>query len=202
MTYQDFDGRNLCSDAIRAHRRLLTRNGYPPSLEYVTGELAVSSSALSSIFHDDAHLLKVVIESALMQLHDRCIQATTAVEDDNPIIQLEALAVAYVGWALDHSGEFLALRSTTLGALREDDELTRFERAVLELLQRLLVRARDEGLLASRDDPEVLAELISSYICGAVHRVMLQRLPQEEPGPRDLLGVCKNLRLLLQRLIG
>ena len=53
---------------------------------------------------------------------------------------------------------------------------------------RLLVRARDEGLLASRDDPEVLAELINSYICGTVHKVMLERLPQEVPGPDDLLG--------------
>lgn len=79
---------------------------------------------------------------------------------------------------------------------------TRFERAVLKLVQRLLVRARDEGLLASRDDPEALAELIGSNICGAVHRVMLKRLPQEEPGPGDLLGACENPRLLLRRLIG
>jgi len=40
------------------------------------------------------------------------------------------------------------------------------------------------------------------HISGAVHAMMLERLPQEGPGQGDLLAVCENLRLLLRRLIG
>lgn len=202
MTRQNHSGRNLCTDATSVFHRLLAETGYPPSLEEVASALDVLPSTMMSVFRDGAHLMEVAVESALLRLHDRCIRSMAVIDGADPIAQLEALADAYIGWAIDHPGVFLAFHSPALGALRENDRFTRFERSVIVLMQRLLVRAKKGGLLAGEDNAEVLAELIRALICGALHKVMLERLPQGKPDPEDLAEMRANLRLLLPRLVG
>ncbi|WGR59547.1 hypothetical protein E3U26_01855 [Paracoccus ferrooxidans] len=200
MTYQNRGSRNLCTDATSAFRKLLTKTGRPPSLDEVAAALEIPPETLASVFRDEAHLMEMAVESALLRLHDRCIRATTVIDGADPMAQLKALADAYIDWAIDHPGVFLALHSPTLGALRKNARVTRFEQAVIALMQRLIARAQQDGLLAGRDDPGMLAELIRSFICGALHKAMLERLPGEKPGPGDLAEMRENLRLLLQRL--
>lgn len=132
-----------------------------PALGTVADRLGIPLDALRSIFPDSQSLLIAVAEQALMRLMDSCTKAVVKINPDDAVAQFLALGNAYVRWASDHRMQFHLITSHPRLDVMQIPELRRYIDSVLDLMTRMLARARDEGRL--RDDEDIAMIVLSSH---------------------------------------
>lgn len=91
-------GPHLLSDAINTASRLAAEAGELPDLRTLATELRVEEHLLRQVIYNREHLLVVMADVALQRLLHTITQEIT--QRSSPVDQLEAMAIAYIDWAL------------------------------------------------------------------------------------------------------
>lgn len=156
-------GLGLHGQAVVAALEIMADLGrHDPDLDRVASRIGIEPGDLRRIFPDDESLLVAVEEQALVRLMDSCTKAVVKVDPDDAVGQFLALGNAYIRWAADHRTQFRMISShPTLNAGRVP-ELRRYLDSVVDLMTRMLERARDSGRL--RDDEDIPRLVLSSRI--------------------------------------
>lgn len=133
-----------------------------PDLDQVAQRIGIDGDDLRRIFPDDESLLIAVSEQALVRLMDSCTKAVVKVDPDDAVGQFLALGTAYIRWAADHRVQFRMISSHPRLNVGSVPELRRYLDSVIDLMTRMLERARDAGRL--RDDEDIPMLVLSSRV--------------------------------------
>lgn len=157
-----------------------------PDLVQVAGRVGIAAEDLRRIFPDDKSLLIAVAEQALVRLMDSCTKAVVKIDPDDSVGQFLALGKAYICWAADHQAQFRLISShPTLDASRVP-ELRRYMDSVIDLMTRMLERARDAGRLRKDEDIPMLVLSSRVFALGLAQMVVDGRLDSLLPSRSPL----------------
>ncbi|MDT1063727.1 hypothetical protein RM190_17805 [Paracoccus sp. CPCC 101403] len=201
MRYPGRPGGNLYSDAVEAFTGLLSRHGAIPSIGMVEDELGIDRGGLLDLFPDENALLGAMAQNALMRLHDQFVRVMAGVTDSDPITQFEMLADVYVEWAYLHPREASIIGSMPDNEFRQNGELMRYETAIHELMQRMLGRACDMGLLDKDEDLELLVSTAHTFAFGAITKMLVGDLGRWLPGMTEREAVRKMLHTFVRKIL-
>ncbi|WP_158247980.1 TetR-like C-terminal domain-containing protein [Paracoccus sp. SY] len=147
-----------------------------PDLPGVARRIGIPVDDLRRIFPDDRSLLIAVAEQALVRLMDSCTKAVVKVNPDDAVAQFLALGKAYIRWAVDHRVQFRLISSHPgLDAAREPD-LRRYLDSVIDLMTRMLERARNAGHLRADEDIPMLVLSSRAFAVGLAQMIVEGRL--------------------------
>lgn len=149
-----------------------------PDLSDIARRMDASPEDLRRIFPTDRDLLIAVAEQALVRLMDSCTKAVVQVDPEDALGQFLALGKAYVRWAADHRMQFRLISGhPTLNAL-QNPRLRRYLDSIVDLMTRMLERARAAGRL--RDDEDIGMIVLSSqtFAYGLAHMVVDGRMKE------------------------
>ncbi|WEF23096.1 WHG domain-containing protein [Paracoccus sp. S3-43] len=156
-------GLGLHGQAVVAALELMTDLGRSgPGLEQVASRIGADPATLRKIFPDDDSLLFAVVEQALMRLMDSCTKAVVKVDPDDAVGQFLALGRAFIRWAADHRVQFRMIVAHPKLNAGQVPELRRYLDSLINLMTRMLERARDTGRL--RDNEDIPMLVLSSRI--------------------------------------
>lgn len=133
-----------------------------PDLDQIARRIGVSRDELNQIFHDKQALFTAVAEQALVRLMDSCAKSVVKEDPNDPLAQFQALGRAYLCWADNHKVQFRMISSHPSLNLARVPELRRYLDAIMDLMKRMLERARDRGQLRQNEDIPML--VLSSRI--------------------------------------
>lgn len=133
-----------------------------PDLEQVASRIGADPTTLRKIFPDDESLLFAVLEQALMRLMDSCTRAVVKIDPDDAVGQFLALGRAFIRWAADHRVQFRMITGHPKLNAGQVPELRRYLDSLVNLMTRMLERARDAGRL--RDNENIPMLVLSSRI--------------------------------------
>ncbi len=156
-----------------------------PDLDHVAERIGIPADDLRRIFPDNHSLLVAVAEQALMRLMDSCTKAIVRINPDDAVAQFLALGNAYVRWAAEHRMQFRLITGHPSLDVMHIPELRRYLDSVVDLMTRMLERARDAGRL--RDDENIAMIVLSSqtFAYGLARMVVDGRLegwfPSKDP---------------------
>ncbi|WP_374300979.1 WHG domain-containing protein [Paracoccus sp. (in: a-proteobacteria)] len=192
-------GQHLLSAALAVATRIAAETGEPPRLKTVAKALAVKPRAVKEVIPDRKHLLSIMAENAQRLLLHMATQRVAAVSCRCPINQFEALADAYIEWACDYPYEFHLIGAMSTGQLEAHPNLVRYRQSLHEVMYRILQRAKDEGLLASEDDPILLIAMSHTYAYGVISKMFTGDLARWNLGPSDREAARHALRLFMDK---
>lgn len=177
--HEDTTGMGLHGRAVAVTLDLMADAGHSdPDLAAVAGRLDMCPDALRTIFHEDRDLLVAVAEQALVRLMDGCTRAVVQVDPDDVVGQFLALGKAYVRWAADHRTQFRLISGhPTLNALG-DPRLRRYLDAIVDLMMRMLERAKAAGRLREGEDLRMIVLSSQTFACGLAHMVIDGRMAE------------------------
>lgn len=149
-----------------------------PDLEGVARRMEICPEDLRRIFPSDQELLFAVAEQALVRLMDSCTKAVVQVDPDDAVGQFLALGKAYVRWAADHHMQFRLISGhPSLNAL-QNPKLRRYRDAIVDLMTRMLERARNAGLLRADEDIRMIVLSSETFAYGLAHMVVDGRMKE------------------------
>ncbi|QIR84453.1 TetR/AcrR family transcriptional regulator [Paracoccus sp. AK26] len=171
-----------------------------PDLEQVAARLGIDPSDLQRIFPDKHSLLLAVAEQALVRLMDSCTKAVVKVDPGDAVGQFLALGKAYIRWAADHRIQFRMIASHPSLNVGRVPELRRYLDSVIDLMTRMLERARDAGRL--RDDEDIPMLVMSSriFVYGLAQMVVDGRVEALRPARTPLEAAEQALSDFVQRI--
>lgn len=179
-------GLGLHGQAVVATIELMVDLGKrDPQLDHVARRLGTPVADLRRIFPDDQSLLIAVAEQALIRLMDSCTRAVVKMNPDDAVEQFLALGNAYVRWAADHRMQFRLITSHPTLNVMQLPQLRRYLDSVIDLMTRMLERARAAGRL--RDDENIPMIVLSSqtFAYGLARMVVDGRMegffPSQDP---------------------
>lgn len=152
-----------------------------PVVDDVARRLGIVPDDLRRIFPSDQELLFAVAEQALVRLMDSCTKAVVRVHPDDAVGQFLALGKAYVRWAAEHRMQFRLISGhPTLNALQHP-ALRRYRDAIVDLMTRMLERARSAGLLRPDEDIGMIVLSSETFAYGLAHMVVDGRMKELSP---------------------
>ena len=162
--------------------------------------IGTDPASLRRIFPDKASLLIAVEEQALVRLMDSCTKAVVKINPDDAVGQFLALGNAYIRWAADHRVQFRLITSHPRLNAGQVPELRRYLDSVVDLMTRMLERARDAGRL--RDDEDIPMLVLSSRIFayGPAQMVVDGRVDAWIPARTPLEGAEQALADFVKRI--
>ena len=156
-----------------------------PDLETVSDRIGVPVADLNRIFPDDHSLLIAVAEQALVRLMDSCTKAIVKIDPDDAVAQFLALGNAYIHWASDHRVQFQLITSHPSLNAMQVPQLRRYLDSVIDLMTRMLERARDAGRLRENEDVAMIVLSARAFAYGLARMVvdgrMNELLPSRPP---------------------
>lgn len=156
-------GLGLHGQAVVAALELMADLGRRgPCLDQVAIRIGADPAKLRKIFPDDESLLFAVAEQALMRLMDSCTRAVVKIDPDDAVGQFLALGQAYIRWAAEHRVQFRMIFGHPRLNAAQVPELRRYLDSIVDLMTRMLERARDTGRL--RDGEDIPMLVLSSRI--------------------------------------
>lgn len=187
------DHRGLNERAISAAMALLdSADTCPPSVDQIARMLDEPVDRLRGLFPDDRSVLVASLEQALVLLMDTCTRAVVRVDPDDPVAQFSSLGDAYLDWAQRHPDQFRLMMDCRFVNALKVPALRRYTDSLAELMERLLVRAREAGRLHPREDIPLLVLSSRCYVNG-VARMMVDGRLQEWAPEGEPLTVAKTL---------
>lgn len=152
-----------------------------PDLDHVAERIGIPVVDLKRIFPDDNSLLVAVAEQALVRLMDSCTKAVVKINPDDAVAQFLALGNAYVQWASDHRIQFLLITSHPSLNVMQVPELRRYLDSVVDLMTRMLERARDAGRLRDSEDVSMIVLSSRAFAYGLARMVVDGRMEELLP---------------------
>lgn len=147
-----------------------------PDLENVSRRIGVPVADLARIFPDDKSLLIAVAEQALVRLMDSCTKAVVKINPDDAVAQFLALGNAYVHWAADHRVQFQLITAHPSLNVMQVPQLRRYLDSVVDLMTRMLERARDAGRLRDNEDVPMIVLSSRAFAYGLARMVVDGRM--------------------------
>ncbi len=195
-------GGTLYANAVDAVTALMTHHGHPPSMTEVAEYLGIPLSDLTAVFRDETHLVEAMAENAQILLHDQCIRTVVEVDGQDPVAQFEALADAYIEWAWRHPREFRIIGGMPANQFEGNGQLLRYERALHELMLKLLRRAQDQGALPADENLPMLIAVAHTYAYGVASKMLLGDLSRWAPGMEARDAAKMALYVFTRRFLG
>jgi AcrR family transcriptional regulator len=152
-----------------------------PDLETVAQRIGVPVADLARIFPDDKSLLIAVAEQALVRLMDSCTKAIVKINPDDAVAQFLALGNAYVHWAADHRVQFHLITSHPSLNAMQVPQLRRYLDSMVDLMTRMLERARDAGRLRENEDVPMIVLSSRTFAYGLARMVVDGRMEELLP---------------------
>lgn len=162
-----------------------------PDLCEVARRIGIPVDVLRRIFPDDRSLLIAVAEQALVRLMDSCTKAVVKVNPDDAVGQFLALGKAYIRWAVDHRVQFRLISSHPALDAAHEPELRRYLDSVIDLMTRMLERARDAGHLRQDEDIPMLVLSSRAFALGLAQMVV-GGLLETQPNARTPLEAAEQ----------
>ena len=103
-------GQHLLSAAVTAASRLAAETGEPPRLKAVAKTLGIKKETLKAFVPNRNYLLGAMADTALLRLLHMITDQICRCSSSSPVLQLEAVANAYIDWARLYPHEFRAYR--------------------------------------------------------------------------------------------
>jgi len=186
MHHQTVAPVRLYDEAVEAVTEIMLESPHPPALCEVEEHLHIPGGALSALFADQRDLLLAMVERAIALLHDQCVRTVVTVDGHDPVAQFQALADAYIEWAYRYPREFRIIGSMPGSQFEKNGQLMRYEKALHELMLRMLVRAQERGALDADENLPMLVAIAHTYAYGIASKMLLGDLARWAPGPDDL----------------
>lgn len=199
MHHQTVAPVRLYDKAVEAVTALMSESPHPPALSEVEERLQVPDGALSGLFADDQQLLVVMAERAIALLHDQWVRTVVKVDEHDPVAQFQALADAYIEWAHRFPREFRIIGSMPASQFEKNGQLMRFEKALHELMLRMLVRAQERGTLAPDENLPMMVAIAHTYAYGIASKMLLGDLARWAPGLDDLTAAREALYAFIKK---
>lgn len=143
-----------------------------PDLADIARRMGICPDELRLIFPQHQDLLVAVAEQALIRLMDSCTKAVVQVDPDDAVGQFLALGKAYVRWAADHRMQFRLISGHPTLNARQDPRLRRYLDAIIDLMTRMLERARAAGRLREDEDIRMIVLSSQTFAYGLAHMVV------------------------------
>lgn len=151
--------------AISASLKLLNEHQHwAPSIEAIAAEMQVNPAELQQTFHSSADVLNAAAEQALIRLVDRATKAMISLDQDDYIGQFHALGMSYLEWADEFPQHFLLIVDRKLVDPDHNPALNRYRKSIIELVRKILARARDTGALHPDEDIEQLLMTSMAFV--------------------------------------
>lgn len=199
MHHQTVAPVRLYDEAVEAVTAFMSEAPRPPALSEVEERLQVQEGALSGLFADDRQLLVAMAERAIALLYDQCVRTVVKVDGQDPVAQFQALADAYIEWAYRFPREFRIIGSMPASQFEKNGQLMRFERALHELMLRMLVRARERGDLDRDENLPMMVAIAHTYAYGIASKMLLGDLARWAPGMDDLTAAREALHTFIRK---
>ncbi|MDX1666258.1 MAG: TetR/AcrR family transcriptional regulator [Saprospiraceae bacterium] len=160
---------------INASRSMLLEEGYRNfSLRKVAGQVGVTATSIYLHFDNKDHLIHTLIDESIVKLNKRLEE--TAAEHSDPVDRLEALARAYVGFALEHPGEYQIIYYVSSDDMaRYPKEKFRQARKGYDLLTETIKEGIEKGLM-SEENPRTASYTFWAQLHGVMSVVLTRRL--------------------------
>lgn len=171
MIYASQRGATLHADAIAAAKRLLAPPARPTNAE-IAREIGADEDEFASVFPNGRQVIEALVESSVIRLHDRCVQAVVKAPPDDPLAQFIAISDSYLGWASDNPDEFMIVANIPADQTPQSGSLLRRESSMHELMLRLLVQAQKAGKLRPEIDPLLLLATMRCMIFGLTSKML------------------------------
>ena len=194
-------GLGLHGQAIVAALELMVDlNKHDPDLTQVADRIGIDPADLRRIFPDKETLLIAVGEQALVRLMDACTKAVVKIDPNDAVAQFLALGNAYIRWAADHRIQFRMISSHPTLNIGEVPELRRYLDSVVDLMTRMLERARDAGRLRNDEDIPMLVLSSRIFAYGLAQMVVDGRVDSWLPARTPLEAAEQALADFVKRI--
>lgn len=190
----------LYDEAVEAITAFMSESPHPPALSEVEERLEIPDGALSGLFADDRQLLVAMAERAIALLHDQCVRTVVKVDQQDPVAQFEALADAYIEWAYHFPREFRIIGSMPASQFELNAQLMQYEKALHELMLRMLVRAQECGALDPDENLPLMVAMAHAYAYGIASKMLLGDLARWSPGLDDLTAAREALYAFVRKV--
>lgn len=192
-------GRNIFSCAIEGVTGLIASSGQVPPLSAVADVIGVRTEELQIFFDSEAALVEAMCENAFLLLHHTFVEVVAQADPDDPVAQFVALADAYVEWGFRYPREFRIISLIPAAEFEAKPELMRYERAIHDLMTRILLRAMCGR--AAHDEISSLVAVAHTFAYGVVSKMLLGDLARWSPGLSDREAARQALRLFIHRVL-
>lgn len=166
---------SLRDKIIECSRSQLLKEGYRGlSLRKIAREVGVSATSIYLHFENKDDLIHTLIDESIQNLNEALKQA--AAEIENPLERLEALAGAYVDFALNRPREYQIIYVVSSDEMaRYPKEKFRKARKGYELLTSTIEEGVKKGVM-QEEDPRTASYTLWAQLHGVMSVVLTKRL--------------------------
>lgn len=189
----------IYTEAVSAMTRMISQPGTPSTAD-VARAMGANESELATLF-PDSQLLQASLENAVVLLHDQCVKSVVKIDPEDPLGQFMALSDAYIEWASDHPQEFVILGTIPAGKSAGGGDMLRYERALHELMIRLLRQAQAKGLLDDDADLSLIIATSRSFAFGVANKMLSGNLTRWMEGESGLEAARRALHLFTRCMV-
>ncbi len=176
---------SLREEILDVSKQLLLKHGFSKiSMRKIAKKADVTATSIYLHFKNKDDLLLVLIEESIANLNSVLRNALN--EADSPIEQLESLADAYVGYAMENPQEYEIIYMVRPEEMpKYPKEKFQQVREIYELLAGIIQRGKERNLF-DVEDPLVSAYTLWAQIHGVVSVILGKRLDTRVPIERFL----------------
>lgn len=154
-----------------------------PPMAVIAERAGLTEARAVELFSNSENLLNTVAQQGMIRLNDISTRMTARVPAGDLIGQVEALSLGYLIWSVENPGLFILVSQRNISEFLRQGDVERYDEGIRLLLTRLLVRAREQGLLPPQTDinRKLLALRSMLYGLARMHldRHLLNWLPQD-----------------------
>lgn len=195
------DGTGLHGRAITAAIELMAESQpAAPDLRDVAEMLDVPVDDVRRMFSDGDTLLIAVIEQALVRLIDNCTKVVVQIDPDDAVGQFIALGDAYIRWAVTYPIQFRMFSEYRQTNLQAVPQLARYIDSVMDLMVKMLERARDSGRVHPDENIPLLVLSSRTYAYGLARLLVDGQMKSWYPGTDPLEAAQLAMRDFVRRM--
>jgi AcrR family transcriptional regulator len=193
---------NLVDALVAATITIIEERGVEHvSVREAARRVGVSPGAPFRHFATKTALMTAVAEQAMERLKASVDAALDGRKSEAPLVQLEALGAAYLGWALQNPTHFAVISSRTLIDITTSKDIQRANNEIRGVMMRLLEQAREDGTLGPDLDIDHLVLVTRALGYGLARMAIDGHFPEWHPSepPADVLPKALKLFMSLIR---
>ncbi|TWI38166.1 TetR/AcrR family transcriptional regulator [Paracoccus sulfuroxidans] len=159
---------NVYQKLISAAQEELGKTGVIPGSAKELSHLAgLSEQDVQDNFGSVQDLRDGLIYQGITMLNDRLREGLVESDPNDPIAQLNSMAVSYANWAYENTALLTLITHGMAQPMQEDSTLYRFNISMRDLLRRKLQHMQSLGILSQDADLNVLMVALHCMIKGA-----------------------------------
>lgn len=186
---------NVYQKLISAAQDELSRTGDIPGSAKDLARLAgLSEQEVRDNFSSLDDLREGLIYQGIVILNDAMREGLVKSDPNDPVAQLNAMAISYANWAYENTGLLTLIVHGLAQPMEPDSTLSRFNNSMRELLSRKLQHMQKLGILSPETDLTILLAALHCLIKGANTMFIIS------PGDRWFQDDSPDVRLTITRM--